>query len=156
MYEGGTGNDVLRGTYYGDTYRFNTGDGQDVIQDYGYTGFTDRIVLGEGITASDVHATHSGESLVLHIGTNGDQITIADWYHGPSYEVERLEFADGTVWTASTLSLAGLEQHGTAGDDTLTALAGFNDRLYGEAGNDTLIGGAGMDTLMGGCGRRCA
>ena len=84
VYEGGTGNDLLRGTWYGDTYRFNPGEGQDVIQDYGYTGFTDRIVLGEGIAASDVHATHSGESLVLHIGTNGDQITIADWYHGPS------------------------------------------------------------------------
>ncbi len=40
---------------------------------------------------------------------------------------------------------------GTAGDDTIDALAG-NDTLDGFTGNDTLIGGSGSDTLTGGTG----
>ena len=108
-YEAGGGNDLLNGTLSGDIYRFNLGDGQDVINENGPADYyTDRIVLGAGIASGDVHGTRDGQSLVLNIGTNGDRITAANWYQGTEYQVERLEFADGTVWSAATLTVAGL------------------------------------------------
>jgi Ca2+-binding RTX toxin-like protein len=170
---GGTGNDTYTGNGYGQSYYFDLGDGQDTITDNsGFTGganYTDRIYLGAGITTADVVVRRDVADLLLNIGTGGDQIRVKNWYQGSGYSIEELRFADSTVWSASTLTAAGLIVHGTAGDDTIigisypdtiyggegndtiTGLDG-NDFLYGEAGNDTLTGGSSNDTLSGGDG----
>ena len=91
---------------------------------------------------------------------------------------ERIEFDDGTVWTASSGPLrmlgtdAGSPTRGTPlsdhilgsggndrdldgydGDDTIDGGAG-DDTLDGGAGNDRLIGGSGVDTMLWRNGRR--
>ena len=53
---------------------------------------------------------------------------------------------------AAALSAAGLEVHGSEGDDVLLGLDGYRDRLYGEGGDDVLDGGSGDDLLQGGAG----
>jgi Ca2+-binding RTX toxin-like protein len=169
VFEGGTGNDVMTGSYYGDTYRFNLGDGQDTInENYSYGG-ADKIVFGAGIAASDISALRSGNHLVFRNTTNTDQVTVSNWFADGVYQVETVEFADGTVWNAAALTAAALVVTGTegadvmvgspmadimsglGGNDTMTGGEG-NDRLYGMGGNDNLNGGGGTNILDGGDG----
>ncbi|MCK9395813.1 MAG: hypothetical protein M0Q44_09510, partial [Methylobacter sp.] len=143
--DGGAGNDYLYGGTGNDTYLIHLGGGQDTISEYDYTaGNVDTIRFGIGIAASDVTFSRSGNNLVLSISGTTDQLTIKDWGNGDAYHIERIEFADGTVWGTADLpsQLSGLPLIGTSG----------NDYLYGDAGNDTLDGGAGNDTLVGGTG----
>ncbi len=153
IYEGGLGNDVLRGTAGGDIYRFNVGDGQDVIQENGSVP-ADRLIFGAGIAPSDVQAARSDTDMVFTIGTGGDRITVQGWYSnvGPYTQVERIEFSDGTVWLADAFTAAGLAAHGTAGADVLTGVNSYGNQLYGEDGDDTLNGGNAADSLYGGMG----
>ncbi|MBF0182512.1 MAG: hypothetical protein HQM03_21050, partial [Magnetococcales bacterium] len=175
-YYGGSGNDLLRSTYYADRYYFNRGDGMDTIVEGGTS--VDRIVFGAGITAADLMFTPSasGRDLMIDIGVNsGDRITIQDRFTSLEKMVEELAFADGSVLspdqigtvvvgTASAETLAGTNGNdtlqGLAGDDVLNGRNGDdaldggdgNDTLNGDDGNDTLSGGMGNDTLSGGNG----
>jgi Ca2+-binding RTX toxin-like protein len=164
-FEGGTGNDTMAGGYNADTYVFNLGDGADTISDnQHYTAqgmFSDRIVFGAGIAPSDITVSRSGSNLVLRHANGADQITVANWFGGNQYQIERIEFNGGVVWDAvrieqsllSVLSgtVAGDLLNGTAGADQLTGLEG-NDTLVGNAGHDLLDGGLGADAMSGSAG----
>ncbi|RZJ45364.1 MAG: hypothetical protein EON86_01625, partial [Brevundimonas sp.] len=156
VFDGGEGDDRIEGGNGGDTYRFNLGDGADTIRDHLDNLFTDRadrVVFGEGISADDIVITRYGgenNSVHLAIGTSGDSVSIEQQFAYTTialkeFEVERFEFHDGTVWTASDLRLHYLSQVQTAGNDTVL---GFwtNDQIEGGAGNDILRGGDGSDT----------
>ena len=153
---GGTGNDTLTGDTGNDTYRFARDDGQDTINNYDSTaGNLDVIKFAEGITPDDVQVLNSNGTLILKIKETTDQVTVANHFSTPSYAIEEIHFADGTVWEKaqidhqSTLGTDGSDTLYTIGDaHTLTGGAG-NDKLYGNTGNDTLIGGAGNDVLYG-------
>jgi Ca2+-binding RTX toxin-like protein len=152
-YEGGQGNDTLNGTDGADTYYFNLGDGQDQILERFGTA-TDRLVFGAGINPADVNVTRTGNNLVLGLAT-GEKVTVVDWYASPyafDFKLERVEFADGTVWTSDALTTRGLTVTGTVGNDSLTGLAGFSNILFGGAGDDVLRGSYRADTLTGGAG----
>lgn len=155
-FEGGAGNDLIRGGNGGDTYRFNVGDGADTIRDHLDNLFTnrdDRIVFGEGVSADDLVITRYGaenNSVRLTIGATGDSVSIEQQFAYTTialkeYEVERFEFHDGTVWTANDLRLHYIAQAQTSGNDTIL---GFwtDDQIEGKAGNDVLKGGDGSDT----------
>ena len=160
--QGLQGNDILMGGVGNDTYWFNLGDGQDCIIDYG--GNLDTIKFGAGISEGDITFARSGMDLVLGIAGTTDQITIQGWGSGYSYPIDRIEFADGTVWDQARIT-SGIPAPGiitgTSGSDSLAAWAGESatlqglegdDFLYGNSGADTLIGGAGNDYLSGGAG----
>ncbi|GAB6041680.1 hypothetical protein JCM17961_23550 [Endothiovibrio diazotrophicus] len=156
---GGTGNDAMTGGCYADTYRFNLGDGHDILIDHdGYSSYADRLILGDGIDPDDLRIHRDGESLVIDVGEDGsDRITVNDWFaagsnSGRSHRIEQLQFADGTNWHYSIVEEKSREIHGTAGDDTLDGWDGAGHRIYGEGGNDLLTGAAGNDTLDGGDG----
>jgi len=155
-YYGGTGNDTMKGSRFRDFYYFYLGDGQDIIDERdGYYSYSDRLQLGAGITEADVVVTRDGSHLVVKVGNEGDQIKILNWYDHSYYRVEELRFNDGTIWNATTLNSAGLQNieiHGTASDNTLTGTTGVNNYLYGEGGNDSLTGQSGNDYLVGGSG----
>jgi Ca2+-binding RTX toxin-like protein len=105
--------------------------------------------------------------LVLTLSNGADGVTVQNWFGEASgrYQVERVEFADGTQWSSSALSTTARVTSsptltGTSGADTLSGgngsdsldgLAG-DDILFGADGNDILFGGAGNDTLIGGAG----
>jgi len=157
---GGVGNDYLEGRSGGDTYVFNAGDGQDVVNDNdGAGGAADKIVFGTGITASDLSFVRSGNDLIITFAGSTDKLTIKDQFEYHEWSIiETLNFADGTVLTYQDTLLAVTA--GTPGDDnlvgdayanTLSGGAG-NDTLTGNQGNDTLAGGTGNDTLIGGAG----
>jgi len=84
-----------------------------------------------------------------------DQITVVDWLANTSgqYQIERVEFADGTVWGAAALTANALVVTGTVGDDALSGTV-LADTLRGMQGNDTLTAVGYGDTLDGGDGTR--
>ncbi|WP_298922168.1 calcium-binding protein [uncultured Roseobacter sp.] len=83
--------------------------------------------------------------------SNGDSITIENFFLTSDYQRGEAHFADGTVLTASDLIFT---QTGTGSDDTLSGISGtggdtWRDVLFGEEGNDRLFGAAGDDILWG-------
>ncbi|MDK9725213.1 MAG: hypothetical protein OEL88_09995 [Sterolibacteriaceae bacterium MAG5] len=99
----------------------------------------------------------------------GDQITIENWeWSGWTYyRIERVEFADGTVWTSSDLTnmaMVGTDNgetinlwkdgtwvDGKGGNDTIVSGA-TSATVYGGSGNDTITDSDGSDTIDGGAG----
>ncbi len=177
--DGGAGNDTLYGDAGNDTYLFYRGAGQDWISDYDYaTGNVDVIKIADDLKPSDIQLSRGVSDLYVGIAGSTDKLSVSSWFSNASYQVEQIQFADGTVWDAAAIkrlsngvatqgndvlygddaladTLNGLEGndelHGGGGADTLSGGAG-NDSLYGDAGNDTLIGGTGNDRLDGGRG----
>ncbi|MBU1052985.1 MAG: hypothetical protein KKC46_04045 [Proteobacteria bacterium] len=187
--DGGAGNDSLYGgtNYYSnkangdDTYIFGRGSGQDVIYDRDVTlGNSDTILLAADILPDDVQLIRLAYSddLILSIKDTNDTIKVRNWFYDESgeWQVERIQFADGTVWDVDTIKikvLLGTDANdklrgydtddiisgydgndtlfGRTGDDVISGGAG-KDRLSGEAGNDTLFGDDGNDYLEGGSG----
>ncbi len=101
IFVGGTNNDLLLGGLGNDTYLFKIGDGQDLVLD---DGGIDAISFDEGISPSSVGAAIFRGDLLLAFG-NGDQITVSNWTD-PASRVERIEFADGTVWNEDDIMRA--------------------------------------------------
>lgn len=159
--DGGAGNDSLVGGTGSDVYLFGAGFGQDWIEDYDPTGGdTDIVRFDATVAAEDIKVTRDYSNLYLNIEGTDDQIVLSGWFGDNSNKIERVEFADGTVWDVAMLKslvtvLPGTEGDdtlfGSSGDDTFNALEG-NDVIYAEEGNDTMEGGAGNDELFGGDG----
>jgi Ca2+-binding RTX toxin-like protein len=170
--DGGAGNDYLNGgdysNYYGiwatyeppntsgnDTYLFGRGSGQDVIRDFDVTaGNVDTIRLAPDVLPEDV-ILRLANGLILSINGTTDTLTVDSWNSGAVGQIERIEFANGTVWDQaylSTVAYMGTESSdyisGSVNADVMYGLGG-NDTLQGGAGNDTIDGGAGNDNLSG-------
>ncbi len=152
---GGKGNDVITDDAGGnDIYIFNLGDGQDVITDY---NGSDKIIFGTGIAKEDItlipNVTDSN-SLVVKIGTNGDQITLQNFflYYDNYTKIETLQFADGSTidlgngLTLQGANVAGETLRGTSSSDNIAGNIG-NDSISAGYGDDTVTGGKGNDTI---------
>src|SRR6185312_15633181 len=111
----------------GDTYIFNVGDGQDRITDVSYspadgysTLYNDTLSFGAGITPASIQFVRSGNDLIFRVSAT-DQVTVTDWYLSKSNYIERVTFADGTVWNDATLrSLIPAVTNGTEAGETIT------------------------------------
>ncbi len=144
--DGGAGNDLYNESYGNDTYLFGRGSGTDVIRYYsGSDGTADTIRVMSGISPEEVSlyrssAVNAGNDLILSINGTTDSIRVQNWVTSPSARIERIEFADGTVWDAAMMLkaplLAQVPVVGGANADTLTGSAA-TDWLVGMAGNDT-------------------
>ncbi|MDD2701820.1 MAG: calcium-binding protein [Sideroxydans sp.] len=92
---------------------------------------------------------------MIGIANTTDRITIQNWGIDANYRIEQIEFAEGSVWDASTIQgkipAAGAIT-GTEGNDSLFVWAGESGTVSGLGGNDSLSGGTGADTLIGGAG----
>jgi Ca2+-binding RTX toxin-like protein len=155
--DGGAGNDQLDGGAGNDTYIFARGYGQDTITDNDTTvGNSDTIRLAVDVAPGDVTLSRDAANLYLGINGSTDSITVQGWCEDPANRVERIEFADGTVWDSATLQavqLVGTESndylYGSSGDDVIVGRGG-SDTIFGDGGNDSLDGGIGNDALDGG------
>ncbi|MDP2821074.1 MAG: calcium-binding protein [Sulfuritalea sp.] len=150
--DGGTGNDALDGTAGNDTYVFARGYGQDTITD---ASGTDGIALGADIATSDVQVWRDTSNLYVGVTGTADVLTVQGWYDLTTNRVESIKFADGAIWSTTTLAApffgtTGADSlSGTPGNDMLSGFGG-NDSLTSDAGNDTLDGGTGNDAMDGG------
>ncbi|WP_288144519.1 calcium-binding protein, partial [Acinetobacter baumannii] len=181
---GGSGNDVMTGgDYEKDIYIFQSGHGQDTINDksYDWTNlqyFND--VKFEGANFTDAQFLRIGNNLVIKAFGTDDSVSFKNYLNdNDSYSRDfNFLFADKTLTTADVMNIViplnGTDGNdvlngwkgkdnllGGLGDDTLNGLAGDdwleggagNDILNGGEGNDLLEGGAGNDTLTGGAGQ---
>src|SRR3989454_1456274 len=154
---------VQVGEVFGDNkYALGRGSGQVRVVSYG--GF-DTVQMGDDVVPDDVTVARTGDNLVLGIVGTTDQFSAQLFFRGPAfqtdaYQIEQVQFTDGTTWdTAALLDhlfvITGTDQDdflgGTAGDNFMQGLGG-NDQLFGGDGNDTLDGGPGNDFLVGGPG----
>ena len=152
---GGSGNDVLYGRGGNDIYRFNRGDGQDIIQDFTdfFTGKggVDTVILGPSINLGDltISQSSSGNDIVISINGTTDRLTLIGTVNEPLNRIEQVKFSNGTTLTADALLAAATAP--TMGDDTFYG-SYEDDILSGGGGNDTLIGRDGSDILSGGIG----
>ena len=135
--QGGTGND---------TYLFAAGSGQDTITDYDTAaGNLDTVKL-IGLLPSqisfarevDSYGTPSDDLVIKVVGTS-DSLRIKNYYSSPVYKIEKLEFADGTVWGTTELDAAVFDLRASSNDTV---------RRYVN-GNDTYLfaAGSGQDTI---------
>ncbi|WP_165940326.1 calcium-binding protein [Rhizobium laguerreae] len=157
---GGTGDDRFNSGAGSDVYIYAKGDGNDYIDDEsGSTTETDVLHL-TNLNVSDVSFARVGVHSVMTVIETGQTVTLDEQFYNTAYwGLERIEFADGTVWdraqsqAASWIrgTVAGETLAGTTGNDTLSG-GGGNDTINGVAGNDTLYGDPGNDTLNGGDG----
>ena len=169
---GGTGNDILSGGTGKDTYIWNLGDGFDTITD---NDGVDKIKFGENITFDDLTFRKEGTGLLINVNNERFQGILINKYFETGYNIEKMEFADGTVidLTQTELELVSdtidTDITGTMyddvltgniknnnitagnGDDIITGGAG-DDTILAEEGNDTITGGIGNDAINGGYG----
>ncbi|MEC1944908.1 calcium-binding protein, partial [Schinkia azotoformans] len=149
--DGGAGNDYLEGSSGNDVYLFGRGYGEDTINDYDSTaGNMDVIRMGEGVLPTDIVAKRKGDHLELSIIGTPDKLTVQNYFYRDYYQVEKIEFADGTVWDVASIKAAVTEA--TEENDEIRGYDETNDKLYGLGGNDTLYGVNGDDHLDGGAG----
>ena len=143
----------------------------------------DTIQFGEGISPDDIVAKVIRDSdgrvnLELSVKGTDDKITVYQHFgynynsyeETPSYQVEKITFADGTTWDTKTIHDKAHNMSGTEGSDTYrvsdqsatifrglggndTIVGGIaNDLLYGDDGDDEIHSGEGDDVLYGGTG----
>ena len=167
-FAGGIGNDVLAGSAYGDTlvgaegndtlnggigndrYVFEGAFGRDFVGvDLG--GTDDRVVLGPDIAPDQVRLVRLGNApfgqaddlLILVDDGAGSQVRLDQHFETLNPAIEKLEFADGTVWSLTR----GLALTGSFGNDVMAG-SSYGDTLIGAGGNDTLNGGTGDDRYL--------
>ena len=98
-YEMGLGDDTVYGGKGDDIYLYNLGDGSDTINDF---KGADSLRFGAGISADDIGVSANDSDMLITL-SDGQVITIIDWYSAGSSRIEQFEFADGTVWEASDI-----------------------------------------------------
>ncbi len=170
---GHKGNDTLTGGAGDDTYVYNLGDGMDTI--YETSGNNDVLRFGAGILPSQVtlsrniFSNNSEENITFSV-PNPNQSQTENQYNllhlknffnanNSANSIDRVEFADGTVWTYADIKAkvfvnpteSGEFIRGFFENDAIDGLGG-NDNIRGLSGDDTLKGGAGNDTIEGGKG----
>ncbi len=150
---GGAGNDRFVAGASTDTYLFNRGDGQDAINDYGFSNYggigLDKLSFGAGIAASDITASRSGYHMVIKIADPGnpaasDQITIENWFQDEAYRIETFQFADG-----SSLTAADVNQRGSSSTEVLLGGTGSDNYIVDNV-NDAVFENAneGLDRVQ--------
>jgi Ca2+-binding RTX toxin-like protein len=159
--EGGQGIDTINDAVGNDTYIWEKADGSTVTSDVIYDSSAslteiDTLVLTD-VLSTDLRITRDNGSLDGKFTIVSTQETVLFtnqfWSSGATvrgYGVERIEFADGVVWTQSDID-SQMAVNGTAGADSLSGTA-HNENFYGFAGNDTIDGGYGDDRIEGGLG----
>jgi Ca2+-binding RTX toxin-like protein len=153
-------------TYFKE-YVFNSSLGHSSLYEGGPAATAqdvDTLRFIDGIRPQDVMASLQGEDLNLTVRDSDVQVLVAKFGSAATAtldcEVDRVSFADGTVWDRATLldlaksytvNQTGFKLIGGSASDLINGEDG-HDSLTGGLGNDTLIGGAGNDTLLGGLG----
>ncbi len=144
VFYGGKGNDQIYGSAYDDTYLFNLGDGQDVIHEYGGHNI---LVLGAGITTTDLTFMKQGHDFVIRVGEGSDSITLASAFSTDNASattkvgmvMESIHFANGSQLSWTQIADAGIVSRANSNADTT---------LYGYQGHNQMFGGDGNDILQ--------
>jgi len=140
--EAGAGNDTMSGLDGADVYVFDSGFGQDVIQESVDSIFQDLpdTVEFKHLNLSDVSFAKQGNDLLVSDNNSTDTVTIIDHFNNGDYNaVEFFKFANGDIVSAKDVLGTAINAQSTSGDDL----------VIGTYADDILNGGLGNDTLKG-------
>ncbi|WP_239375385.1 calcium-binding protein [Snodgrassella gandavensis] len=155
---GGSGNDILNGgDEHKDRYEFETGHGQDVVNDRGYDSqnyeHERNDLVFKGAKLADAEFNRSGTDLVIRAYGSTDSVTLPDYFNDSNHYSKAFNFIfdDQSITYEDIKKDYFFTESGDGKDNVITGWSG-NDILNGGAGNDTLWGGNGNDILNGGVG----
>ncbi|MBF0097994.1 MAG: putative Ig domain-containing protein, partial [Magnetococcales bacterium] len=144
-----------------DLYLFGMGSGQDAITDYDtIVGNMDTVrmvgILPSQVTLSrTVNGNIASNDLVLSVNGTSDTLTLTNYLLGSANQIERIEFANGTMWGSAELNVAlpllptGPTLYTSAGSDVVDFRNPVSTTTYGPngtsytLGNDTYLFGVG-------------
>lgn len=101
---GGEGNDFLSGDSGNDTYEFSYGFGNDIIQNLDLENGIDVLNITGGITLQDVSLQRDNLDLVIVLNATQESIRILNHYSSTEFEIDSINFDDGTSISASTFA----------------------------------------------------
>ena len=97
------GDDILIGGAGDDVYYFGAGSGHDRVIDLDLAPENvDTVILGNEITPANLSVTSSAGLLTLALAGSDDSLAI-QWQPQAGYAIERVQFADGTIWDGTML-----------------------------------------------------
>ena len=105
------GDDTLTGDTGSDTYVYNLGDGHDTIVEAANASDIDTLALGAGIGAASLTVTRSvsnPDDVLVQFADGGSVLLKGEFAAATGTGVERVSFADGTVWSRDDLKSAAL------------------------------------------------
>ncbi|WP_143555227.1 calcium-binding protein [Snodgrassella alvi] len=165
---GGAGNDILDGGYNEkDTYVFQRGHGQDIIQESYYINESVEVndVIFEGANFANAVFSRSGNNLVIHAYGTDDSVTIKNYFYKNGYLYpDSNSHAYNFIFDDQLITYTDLINNDysftATGDNTDNKIDGWeginilsggggNDFLYGKNKNDVLNGDDGDDFLDG-------
>jgi Ca2+-binding RTX toxin-like protein len=150
---GGKGNDTIDGGGGDDIYLYRRGDGVDTLSDYG--GYNDRLILVD-INPASVSLTRDTYSNSVQLviaestpgaGDGGSILLAGGLVDDYGVAVDKVVFADGTIWTHADFRAKLLAQSQTSGNDTIYGF-GYEEVITGGKGNDTIYGFGSSDTYV--------
>ena len=104
MLSGGLGNDLLVGGLGSDEYRFNRGDGRDVIIESSESNSTNVVVLGAGILPTQIGVIRFLNSLVLFDHSSDSTLEIKGWWPLNLAPIQKIIFSNGIEWSSAELT----------------------------------------------------
>jgi Ca2+-binding RTX toxin-like protein len=154
----GAGEDLITGRNSGDdTYIYNLGDGKDMIKEYDNSSTihinssfgNDKIQFGEGITRDNLYfEANTNDDLVINFRNSpDDKITIFKHLYGALYQIETLQFADGSTLDLTNVNNLNFEYYGTDENDSIYG-SDIDDEIQGGKGDDYLSGRLGNDSYF--------
>lgn len=149
--DGGAGDDILKGWDGADTYKFDIGGGNDLIEEevvIASKAGGDSVEFGPGVTVANTVVSRVGDDLVFSFTGASDTLTIKNQFGSVYARVEEFHFADSTVWSDTYIKQQILGSLPSDGDDIITGFDDAADILDGGAGNDQLDGLSGADTYV--------
>ena len=97
------GDDMLAGGAGDDIYYFGAGSDHDFVVDLDTAPENlDTVVLGNGITPENIAVQSAPGMLTLAVADANDRLDI-QWQPQDGYAIERVQFADGTIWDSAML-----------------------------------------------------
>ncbi|MEW2918033.1 calcium-binding protein [Ruegeria sp. ANG10] len=132
----------VKGSTLAETFVHNLGDGSYTISDVsGFSNVIDKLVFAD-VNVADVTLTIApGDDLVFTL-SNGETVTISDYFRGSNYDMELIEFADGTSFDPQELRDKILSDMKAGGFVTGTSLADNYVHTLGD-GSYTISDGTG-------------
>ena len=117
---GAAGSDLLLGGSGNDTYRFSSGDGEDLIADD--AGSDDAIRFGAGITPVSLTVTETNAGLEVQVGApaNGDRLLLANWSQGGGASIDRFVFPDSSSLDRTQIDALNTGNHSPRVAGTIT------------------------------------
>jgi Ca2+-binding RTX toxin-like protein len=140
-FQGNGGDDYLVGGAGDDTYVYRSGDGNDHIWDYNAgTPDTDTLKLVD-LNPANVQLHRSGDHLYVKDLTTGQEIWVEYHFYSDGRDVlERIQFADGTIWTKDYIAQLLSPPPAIAGDAVTSGSVTEQTATTGSTSSDSVAG----------------